>query len=78
MLLALLILSLSLSSAYVPLPVLSARIKRYHYQLSQTNITILDRLTLSKLLKRDTHARYLRLEALILENITETDDEQSS
>lgn len=74
MLWTLLILSLSLSSAMlVPLPVLDARIKAYHYQLSQTNITIPDRLALSKQLRQDIHARYC-----ILEDINGTDDEQSS
>ena len=62
-------LALSLSLGYVPLPILDARITAYHKQLSLTNLTVADRLALTKQMREDMLARYK-----ILEDIEEPDE----
>ena len=58
-------LALSLSSsALVPLPILDARINAYQTQLSLTNITIADRLALTRQMRTDMRSRYRILEDL--------------
>lgn len=51
-----------LSLAFVPLPILDARITGYQKQLSNTNLTIPDRLALIKQMRNDMSARYKILE----------------
>ena len=66
-------LSLSLSSsALVPLPILDAHINAYQKQLPFTNITIADRLALTRQMGTDMRTRYRTLE-----DITEPEEAEA-
>ena len=64
---------LSLSLRFLPLPVLDTRIKACQHHLSLSNITTASRLALYKQLRHDMHSRYC-----ILEDIPRAGDEESS